>query len=97
VKPSLSLELADDLDALEAGLLDAAALAKKYAPQAGSFPLNIVWPEVQRLLDAAGRPGDAHGYDAGHDAAVRELVTLLRHGAGATELSRFTFAPRGRR
>lgn len=87
----VALLLADQLERFAAGAITEPQLRAWCTPHASSFPVSLLWPEIERYLGDADVRARDRGHDAMQDSTLRQLITLLRHGASATELSRVSF------
>ena len=85
-----TLELAQDLESLQAGTLDAAQFRRKYSG-APSSTIEAVWPNLVHYLDDA----DIRAHDAAYrdmqDAELRKLIQLLQQQAPVEALGNITF------
>ncbi len=86
-----ALLLADQLERYASGVITGPQLREWCAPHESSFPLSLLWPEIEHYLSDAEVRATDRRREAMQDATLRQLITLLRHGASASELSRVSF------
>jgi hypothetical protein len=86
-----NLGLADDLESLRVGALDATHFRRKYGGGVASPTLEAVWPNLDHYLDDADiRVKDA-AYRDMQDGELGKLIQLLRQQAPIEALRRITF------
>ena len=86
-----NLSLADDLESLLVGALDAAQLRRKYGAGVASPTLEALWPNLDHYLDDADIGTKDVAYRDMQDSELRKLIQLLRQRAPIDALRRITF------
>ena len=86
-----NLGLADDLESLRVGALDAAQVRSKYGTGVASPTLEALWPNLDHYLDDADIRTKDVAYRDMQDGELRTLIQLLRQQAPIEALRRITF------